>query len=154
MGSADVELLRRRPELSEARLRQPPPVLGYTYQLAAGAAWSSLPWLHRLQAPTLVLNGDRDELVPAANGIQLARLLPHGRLHILPGEGHLFMWDPESAAVPLVEDFIRAPSPTESDAWARGAAVDDDADVDAAFAAAKGAQPHRALSMAYRRLVG
>ena len=152
MGSADRELLRRRPELSEARLRQPPTILGYTYQLAAGAFWSSLAWLHEVQAPTLVLSGERDELVPAANGIQLARLLPHSRLHVLAGEGHLFMWDPEAAAVPLVESFLRADSPTESEAWTRGTAVDDDAVVEEAFAAANGAQPHRALSMAFRRI--
>lgn len=153
MGKADRAVLDRRPELSEARLRQPPPIRGYTYQLAAGASWSSLTWLHEVRAPTLVVSGEHDELVPAANGVQLARLLPQSRLHILPDEGHLFMWDPESAAVPVVEDFLRAPSPTESEAWTRGAAVDDDAAVDAAFAAARGAQPHRALSMAYRRLV-
>jgi poly(3-hydroxyoctanoate) depolymerase len=153
MGAADRELLRRRPELSEARLRQPPPILGYAYQLAAGAAWSSLAWLGEVQAPTLVLNGECDELVPPANGVQLARLLPTSRLHVLPGEGHLFMWDPDSAAVPLVEDFLTAPAHAESEAWTAGTAVDDDATVEAAFAAAKGAQPHRALSMAFRRLV-
>ena len=31
--------------------------------------------------------------------------------------------------------------------------VEDDASVDAAFAASEGAQPHRTLSMAFRRLV-
>jgi pimeloyl-ACP methyl ester carboxylesterase len=153
MGSADRELLRRRPELSEARLRRPPPLLGYAYQLVAGASWSSLPWLHEVSAPTLVLSGERDELVPAANGVQLAHRLPHSRLHVLPGEGHLFMWDPETAAVPLVEDFLHAASPTESEAWTSGVAVDDEAAVEAAFAAANGAQPHRALSMAFRRIV-
>jgi len=153
MGNADRELLRRRPELSEARLRQPPTILGYTYQLAAGAFWSSLAWLHEVRAPTLVLTGERDELIPSANGVQLTRLLKHSRLHVLAGEGHLFMWDPETAAVPLVEDFLRAPSQAESEAWASGATVGDDAAVERAFASARGAQPHRALSMAYRRLV-
>jgi pimeloyl-ACP methyl ester carboxylesterase len=153
MGSADRDLLRRRPELSEARLRQPPPILGYTYQLAAGASWSSLAWLHEVRAPTLVLSGGRDELVPPANGVQLARLLPQSRLHVLPDEGHLFMWDPETAAVPLIADFLGSAEPTASAAWADGVAVDDDASVEAAFAAADGAQPHRALSMAFRRLV-
>jgi poly(3-hydroxyoctanoate) depolymerase len=152
MGSADRELLRRRPELSEARLRQPPTILGYTYQLAAGALWSSLAWLHEVQAPTLVLSGECDELVPSANGVQLAHLLRHSRLHVLAGEGHLFMWDPETAAASLVEDFLQAEPATESEAWRRGVAVDDDAVVETAFAAANGAQPHRALSMAYRRI--
>jgi pimeloyl-ACP methyl ester carboxylesterase len=153
MGSADRELLSRRPELSEARLRQPPTILGYTNQLLAGASWTSLPWLHEVQAPTLVLSGELDELVPPANGVQLARLLPHGRLHLLPDTGHLFMWDPDTPAAPLVEDFLHAPSPAESESWTCGVAVDDDAAVETAFAAANGAQPHRALSMAYRRFV-
>jgi pimeloyl-ACP methyl ester carboxylesterase len=154
VGRADRELLRRRPELSEARLQQPPPILGYTYQLLAGACWSSLPWLATVRTPTLVLSGERDELVPPANGTQLARLLPQSRLHVLPGEGHLFMWDPESRGAPLLEDFFTATSLARSKAWNAGSAVDDDESVDAAFAASVGAQPHRALSMAFRRVVG
>ena len=90
---------------------------------------------------------------PPANGVQLARVLPHSRLHIIPDAGHLFMWDPDTAAVPLLEDFLRAQAPTECESWTGGAAVEDDAAVEAAFAAANGAHPHRALSMAFRRLV-
>src|SRR5437763_1614687 len=41
MGRADRDLLARRPELTEVRLRRPPPVVGYSYQLLAGALWSS-----------------------------------------------------------------------------------------------------------------
>jgi poly(3-hydroxyoctanoate) depolymerase len=153
LSAADRDLLTRLPELTEARLRQPPPLLGYTYQLTAGALWSSLPWLAKVRVPTLVLSAERDELVPPANGTQLARLLPESRLHVLPGEGHLFMWDPESAAIPLLEDFLGADDLAASKAWASGLAVDDDATVDAAFKASLGAQPHRTLSAAYRRLV-
>jgi poly(3-hydroxyoctanoate) depolymerase len=153
IGAADRELLARLPELTEARLRQPPPILGYAYQLAAGAAWSSLPWLPSLGVPTLVISSERDELVPPANGTQLARLLPRSRLHLLPDEGHLFMWDPRSAAVPLLEDFVSAKRLSDSQAWTSGLEVDDDATVEAAFDASVGAQPHRALSTAFRRLV-
>lgn len=153
LGPADRELLRRRPALSEARLRHPPPLLGYAYQLTAGALWSSLPWLETVRVPTLVLNGEADRLVPAANGIQLARLLPESRLHVLPGEGHLFVGDPESKALPLLEDFFSARTLERSRTWTTGMQVTDDATVDAAFEAAGGAQPHRALSDAYRRFV-
>ena len=144
---------KRRPALSEARLRYPPSLLGYAYQLTAGALWSSLPWLETVRVPTLVLNGEADRLVPAANGIQLARLLPESRLHVLAAEGHLFVCDPESKALPLLEDFFSAPAHERSRAWTTGTQVSDDATVETAFEAAGGAQPHRALSDAYRRFV-
>jgi poly(3-hydroxyoctanoate) depolymerase len=154
LGPADRELLARRPELSEARLQNPPPLLGYLYQFTAGACWSSLPWLATVCVPTLVLNGEADRLVPSANGLQLGRLLPESRVHILPGEGHLFLCDPKSHALPLLEDFFTARTLSVSDAWTSGTSVGDDATVQEAFEAAGGAQPHRALSDAYRWLVG
>ena len=153
LGPADRELLERMHELTEARLRTPPPVLGYTYQLMAGALWSSLSWLSSVQVPTLVLSGEGDQLVPPANGVQLARLLPESRLHILPGQGHLFVWDPESPALPLLEDFFTSPSLARSKAWSTGTAVDDDETVEAAFDTSVGAQPQRTLSKAFRQYV-
>jgi poly(3-hydroxyoctanoate) depolymerase len=154
LGPADRELLGRRPELREARLQNPPPLLGYLYQFAAGACWSSLPWLATVRVPTLVLNGDVDRLVPSANGLQLARLLPESRVHVLPGEGHLFLCDPASPALPLLEDFFTARTLSSSAAWTTGTTVADDDTVEEAFEAAGGAQPHRTLSDAYRWLVG
>jgi pimeloyl-ACP methyl ester carboxylesterase len=154
LGPADRELLARVPGLSEARLQNPPPLLGYLYQLTAGAFWSSLPWLPTVRVPTLVLNGEADRLVPAANGLQLARLLPESRLHVLPGEGHLFLCDPASLALPLLEDFFTVRTLARSPAWTSGRAVMDDETVETAFEAEGGAQPHRALSDAYRWFVG
>jgi poly(3-hydroxyoctanoate) depolymerase len=153
LGPADRELLQRRPALSEARLRYPPSLVGYAYQLTAGALWSSLPWLENVRVPTLVLNGETDRLVPAANGVQLARLLPQSRMHVLAGEGHRFVGDPESKAMPLLEEFFSARTLERSRAWSTGTEVSDDATVEAALEAAGGAQPHRALSDAFRRFV-
>ena len=41
-----------------------PTVRGYLGQLYAITGWTSLPWLHRLPQPTLVLAGDDDPIVP------------------------------------------------------------------------------------------
>ncbi len=150
---ADRDLLRRVPGLAEARLRHPPSLLGYTYQLTAGAFWSSLPWLSSVRAPTLVLTGDGDRLIQPANGLQLARLLPESRLHVLAGEGHLYVCDPESRALQLLTDFFSSRTLTRCGAWTSGTVVADDETVEAAFNASGGAQPHRALSDAYRRYV-
>jgi pimeloyl-ACP methyl ester carboxylesterase len=153
LSPADQALLRRLTTLTEARLRHPPSLLGYTGQFWAAALWSSLRWLPSVRVPTLVVHGEADNLVPPANGVQLARLLPDARLHVLPGEGHFIVFDPESAALPLLEDFFSAPTPASSAAWSSGTLVDDDATVDAAFGSSVGAQPYRALSTVFRRLV-
>jgi pimeloyl-ACP methyl ester carboxylesterase len=152
LGPVDAATLRRLTALTEARVRHPPSLLGYAYQLWAGAAWSSLPWLSGVRVPTLVLHGDGDRLVPPANAVQLARLLPESRLHVLRDEGHFFVFDPRSRCVPLLEEFITSADLRESQAWTGGAAVDDDALVEEAFAASPGAQPYRALSDGFRRL--
>src|SRR5215470_7915628 len=42
------------------------------YQMMALMGWSSLPWLHLLQQPTLVIAGHDDPIVPPINGQLLA----------------------------------------------------------------------------------
>ncbi len=153
LGPADLELLNRVKSISEARLRHPPSLLGYSAQLCAGALWSSLPWLSSVTAPTLVVHGEDDHLVPAANAIQLAYLLPVSRLRILPREGHLLVADPDGGAVPLLEDFFSAETVAHATAWTGGDVVDDDRTVEEAFAGSVGAQPYRAMSHAYRWLL-
>lgn len=150
LSPADSGLLRRLTALTDARLRYPPSLLGYGYQMLAGAMWSSLGWLPSVRVPTLVLNADGDTLVPAANGVQLARLLPKSRLHVLPDEGHLFVYDPTSAALPLLEDFFSSDTLGGSHAWTTGTVVDDDETVVAAFERCVGAQPYDRLSSAFR----
>jgi len=152
-SSADADLLRRLPALVDSRLRQPPPLGPYLAHLWAGALWSSLPWLPSVRTPTLVVHGAADRLVPPANAIQLARLLPDSRVHVIDGEGHLLVFDPDGAAAPLLEDFFSSPVAEESTAWRDGAIVDDDATVEAAFSVSEGATPHRELSAMFRRFV-
>jgi pimeloyl-ACP methyl ester carboxylesterase len=154
LNPVDAELVDRLPALKEARLRYPPSLLGYTWQLWAGALWSSLPWLPSVEVPTLLVHGEADELVPPANGVQLARLLPDSRLHVLSGEGHLLVYDPNGGALPLLRDFFSSPSLDESAAWSTATVVDDDETVEAAFTTSVGGEPIRSLSGAYRRYVG
>lgn len=61
---------------------------GYLYQLAAGAGWTSLPFLPLIRQPTLILAGDDDPIIPLVNAKVMVRLLPAARLHIYP-DGHL-----------------------------------------------------------------
>jgi pimeloyl-ACP methyl ester carboxylesterase len=103
--------------LREARIGSPPSLIGYTYQLLAAATWSSLPWLGTLRQPTLVVTGSDDRVTVPANAVQLARLIGNSRLHLLPGEGHLALFDPESRAQPLLADFFSASDLATATSW-------------------------------------
>lgn len=153
LSPADDALLRRLTALTDARLRHPPSLYGYMSQLWAGSLWSSLAWLSSLRMPTLLIHGAEDRLVPAANGVQLARLLPDSRLHLLPDEGHFIVFDPDSSTLSLLAGFFTGRSVHASSAWTSGAVVDDDETVEAAFAGSVGMEPYRTMSRAYRWLV-
>lgn len=93
----------------ETRRSHPPRLLGHAWQLMGGATWSTLPFLHRIQAPTLVLSGDDDPLVRPANSRILAWRIPHAELRIVPGGGHLLVFDSVDDVAPLVNDFLGRP---------------------------------------------
>ncbi len=91
---------------SVARFVERPSLRGYFGQLYAITGWTSLPWLHRLPQPTLVLNGDDDPIVPLVNGRILARRIPNARLHVVRGGGHLFLLERPAETADLVADFL------------------------------------------------
>jgi pimeloyl-ACP methyl ester carboxylesterase len=118
--------------LREARLGSPPSPIGYAYQLLAAATWSSLPWLGTLRQPTLVIAGGDDRVTVPANGVQLARLIERSRLHVLPAEGHLALFDRESGAQALLADFFSAPDLATATSWVCGLRFDGEDDLLAA----------------------
>jgi 3-oxoadipate enol-lactonase len=59
--------------------------------------------LARIAAPTLVLHGDGDELVPAANAVWLARCIPAADLRLVRGAGHLLILESPTARRALRE---------------------------------------------------
>jgi pimeloyl-ACP methyl ester carboxylesterase len=88
------------------RLQQPPSALGYAFQLYAITGWSSLPWLHRVSQPTLVVAGEDDPSVPLRNARLLAARLPDACLHVVKGGGHLFLLDEPENAVDAILGFL------------------------------------------------
>jgi poly(3-hydroxyoctanoate) depolymerase len=90
----------------DERLAEPPTPLGYMHQLYAVTGWSSHPWIRKLVHPTLVIHGDRDPVVPLINARYLAKVIPHARLHVVRGGGHLFLFDQPGTAVPAIEAFL------------------------------------------------
>ena len=84
----------------------PPDPKGYFYQLLAFLGWSSLPFIRFLKMPSLVLMGDRDTIVPLANGHILRMALPNARLHVIEGGGHLFLVTQADETGSVIRDFL------------------------------------------------
>jgi poly(3-hydroxyalkanoate) depolymerase len=91
---------------SLARFLEPPSLRGYLGQLYAITGWTSVPWLHKLPQPTLVLNGDDDPIVPLVNGRILAKRIHKARLHVVRGGGHLFLLERSAETADLVAEFL------------------------------------------------
>ena len=82
----------------EIALHRPMSVDAYLRQLAACRAHDVADRLDRITAPTLVIHGDVDPLVPLANGVRLAQGIAGARLVVYENTGHI----PE---VERVDDF-------------------------------------------------
>jgi pimeloyl-ACP methyl ester carboxylesterase len=55
--------------------------------------------LAELAAPTLVIHGTEDKMIPFPNGELIASLIPGARLEVFDGVGHMFWWEqPERSA--------------------------------------------------------
>ena len=153
----------RRPSPARCRVGRspwrdapPPPAddLGYLGQVLSSGGWSGLSLLGRIGQPTLVVTGDDDPLVPAANALLLAHRLPHARVFVAPGEGHPVLMDPDSAVLEPIREFLHADRLDESLAWSAGDVVGE-ADVRAAVSATRRqAQPWGAPSSVMRALNG
>jgi poly(3-hydroxyoctanoate) depolymerase len=101
---------RRDPDTpAGARFANPPTLTGYAHQLYAGLGWTSVLWLHRITVPTLVLAGDDDPIVPAANGRLLASRIPDARFHIVRGGGHLFLLEQPDEVGAVIAEFLVEP---------------------------------------------
>ena len=67
----------------------------------------STPDLARWKAPTLVIAGEQDQLMPRAEMERIAQAVPGARLELIAGAGHLpFLEQPEAVA-PFLTTFLR-----------------------------------------------
>jgi len=90
----------------------PPTIRGYLYQLGAMAGWSSLPFLPFLPHETLVMAGTKDNIVPLANAQILKFMIPNATMHVVEDGGHLFLLSRAEEVLPILKDFLDAPSVT------------------------------------------
>lgn len=99
---ADSDASRKAGQSSFARLPHPPAAYVSPTTMATQAEvirrfadGDEGDWFARLKdlaAPTLIANGDRDELFPAIDSAVLAREIPRSQLAIYPDSGHAFLF--------------------------------------------------------------
>jgi pimeloyl-ACP methyl ester carboxylesterase len=99
-------------------IRPPHTLTGNLYRFAGLAGRYELPWsIHR---PTLVLNGDDDPLVPYTDGRVLASLITGASAVVVPGGGHLMLFDSPEVVGPMVADFLVTGEPAKPVAGSDG----------------------------------
>jgi pimeloyl-ACP methyl ester carboxylesterase len=84
----------------------PVPVIMLQMQAVMGHDTSAR--LGSIEAPTLVVHGTEDRMLPVANGELIARLIPHAHLELLEGVGHMFWWEQPERSAALVRAHVLA----------------------------------------------
>jgi 3-oxoadipate enol-lactonase len=78
----------------------------YNAQLQAILTWESYSRLSQINAPTLVIHGDSDRLVPAGNGKLIAESIPGVKMVILAHASHIFTTDQPEEAHRAILEFL------------------------------------------------
>lgn len=65
-----------------------------------------VPLLRLIEAPTLLLWGDQDAMIPVANAADYLKVMPNARLVTLPGVGHLPQEESAALALAAVSAFL------------------------------------------------
>lgn len=73
------------------RLENPPPPEAVVAQAMAQQTFNVEERLHQITAPTLVVSGTKDRVVPPRNAELLAKAIPNATLDMIEGAGHLLM---------------------------------------------------------------
>jgi 3-oxoadipate enol-lactonase len=104
------EFVQSHPDLIEQDVQQalaiPTPTHGFLRQLEACLNHDSYHDLPTIQAPTLILHGEKDILLPYGNAQILAEQIPHSRLLAFPNAGHMYLTEVDEAADQAVMDFL------------------------------------------------
>jgi 3-oxoadipate enol-lactonase len=64
--------------------------------------------LGEISAPTLIVHGSEDGVLPYPNGQQIASLMPAARLETLEGVGHMFWWEQPEHSAELIREHALA----------------------------------------------
>ena len=90
------------------RMKWYPTPQGYAGQLQGIFGWESYSRIAKITAPTLVIHGETDRLIPSENGRLIAGRIPGAKFVIIPNASHIFETDQPGAAHHAITDFLAA----------------------------------------------
>ncbi|HUH81349.1 MAG TPA: alpha/beta fold hydrolase, partial [Solirubrobacteraceae bacterium] len=106
-AAADPELWERFQSIAAERAVAVPVIMA---QVAACFQHDTHARLPDVSAPTLVIHGTADEMIPVQNGRLIASLVPGARLKLFEEVGHLFFWEQPAATAELVRSHAAVPA--------------------------------------------
>jgi 3-oxoadipate enol-lactonase len=96
----------RRDEDLAARRNWFPTPEGYFAQLQAIIGWEAYSRISQIQAPTLILHGEKDRLVPPENAKLIAERISGAKLVMIPRASHIFNTDQPEVAHRAILEFL------------------------------------------------
>jgi 3-oxoadipate enol-lactonase len=90
------------------RMKWYPSRQGYMGQLQGIFAWEAYSRIAQITAPTLVIHGETDRLIPPANGRLIAARIPGAKLVLIPQASHIFETDQPDQAHQAILEFLAA----------------------------------------------
>jgi pimeloyl-ACP methyl ester carboxylesterase len=90
------------------RMKWYPTAQGYMGQLQGIFGWEAYSRIVQIKAPTLVIHGETDRLVPAANSRLIAEKIPGAKLVLFPNASHIFETDQPDVAHHAILEFLAA----------------------------------------------
>jgi pimeloyl-ACP methyl ester carboxylesterase len=104
------KFIAERPEEIEEvitlRLSNPVTDQAHFAQLQAAAIFDAASRVSEIKAPTLVITGDEDTIVPPGNSQNLTARIPHARLKVIAGGSHMFFIEQPENFNQAVIEFI------------------------------------------------
>ncbi len=80
----------------------------YLQQLQAATTFDMQAKTLQILAETLVVTGDKDQVVPMQNSINLANMIPKAELKIVENSGHLFFIEQAEKFNRIVKEFVKS----------------------------------------------
>jgi 3-oxoadipate enol-lactonase len=90
------------------RMKWYPTPQGYMGQLQGIFGWEAYSRIAQITAPTLVIHGETDRLVPPANARLITGKIPSAKLVLIPDAGHIFETDQPATAQSAILEFLIA----------------------------------------------
>lgn len=110
-----AQAMRQQPETIEAQME------GYIARTQVMQAAAKLLWpipdkglslrAHRIKAPTLLVWGKQDQLIPPVYAEAFARLIPDTTTALIDNAGHVLTLEQPARAIDAVAGFLNAPAP-------------------------------------------